>query len=138
MIVLDASFLVKLILSEEGSRKARDLTRLWIRKGEMLLTIDLALPEALNAVWKHALKIHDIDKGEAIEAVKDLLKLWTKLRIHSSKEIAEEAFKLALDEDITVYDALYIQLAKSTGAGLATFDKKIAEIAMKHNIITHP
>ncbi len=50
----------------------------------------------------------------------------------------EETSKPALDENITVYDALYVQLAKSTGAGLATLDEKIAEISAKHNIVTYP
>ncbi len=73
MIVLGVSFIVELVLSEEGSRKARDLARLWIRKGEALLTIDLALPETLNAVWKRALKIRDLYRGGALEVIRGLL-----------------------------------------------------------------
>ncbi len=137
MIVLDASFLVKLVLEEKGSDRARNLARSWARSGEVLATIDLALPEALNAVWKHSLKIGDLDRGEAIDSVRDLLKIWATLRVHSSKEVAEETFRLALEEDITVYDALYIQLAKSTRGGLATFDEKLSRIAAKHGIATY-
>ncbi|MCE4629610.1 MAG: type II toxin-antitoxin system VapC family toxin [Desulfurococcales archaeon] len=58
--------------------------------------------------------------------------------MYPSREIAEEAFKLALEEDITVYDALCIQLAKSLGAGLATFDEKLSRIAAKHRMAAYP
>ena len=51
---------------------------------------------------------------------------------------SEEALKLALKEGITAYDALYIQLAKSLRANLATFDKKLSKTAIKHGIATHP
>ena len=138
MIVLDASFLVKLVLDEEGSKKALNMARLWARSGEALATIDLALPEALNAIWKHTIKIGDLSRDEAADSVRDLLKVWGTLRVRSSKEVAEEAFLLALEEGVTVYDALYIQLAKSAGAGLATFDEKLSRIAAKHSITTYP
>ncbi len=138
MIVLDASFLVKLILEENGSDKARELVRSWAGSGEPLATIDLALPEALNAVWKHCRKIGDLDREKACEAMEDLLKIWSSLKIYSSEEFAEEAFKLAVEENITVYDSLYIQLARSTRSGLATFDDKLARIATKYAVTIHP
>ena len=138
MIVLDASFLVKLVLEENGSENARNLARSWAKGGETLATIDLALPEALNAIWKHSLRIGDLERDEAINSARDLLRVWATLRVYPSKEIAEEAFRLALKEDITVYDALYIQLAKSLRAGLATFDEKLSRIAAKHRIAAYP
>jgi predicted nucleic acid-binding protein len=138
LIVLDASFLVKLVLGEKGSEKARSLARSWAGSGEVLATMDLALPEALNAIWKHALKIGDLSRGEAINSVEDLLKIWAALKMYSSKDVAEEALRLALEEGITVYDALYIQLAKSTRAGLATFDEKLSRTAAKYGIAIYP
>ena len=138
MIVLDASFLVKLVLEEEDSGSARSLVGSWARRGEVLIAPDLALPEALNAVWKHASKIGDLSEKEAIDSVEDLLRLWATLKVYPSKDIALEAFKLALRENITVYDALYIQLSRSTGSALATFDVKLSKVAAKHGIVTYP
>jgi predicted nucleic acid-binding protein len=138
MIVLDASFLAKLVLEEKGSEKARRLVRLWAREGEILATIDLALPEALNVLWKHTKKIGDLDPDKAAESSEDLLKIWAKLKVYPSKEIAKEAIRLALEEEITIYDALYIQLAKTKRAALATFDKKEAAIAEKYEILSYP
>ncbi|MEM4971538.1 MAG: type II toxin-antitoxin system VapC family toxin [Sulfolobales archaeon] len=130
--MLDASFLVKLVLEERGSGEVRRLVRSWVRDREVMATIDLALPEALNAIWKHCLKVGDLGWEEAVRSVEDLLKLWSTLKVYSSREIAEEAFKLALEEGITVYGALYVQLAKSAGAGFATFDEKLLRVAAKH------
>jgi predicted nucleic acid-binding protein len=138
LIVLDASFLVKLVLEEEGSREARRLARSWAVNGESLVSVDLALPEALNAIWKHALKIQDLNREDAFDSVLDLLKIWSTIKVYSSTEIAEEAFNLALEENITVYDALYIQLAKTKRGSLATFDEKLSKIAEKHNIPIYP
>jgi len=56
----------------------------------------------------------------------------------SSEEVAREAFELAVEEDITVYDALYIQLARSMRASLATSDDKLAGIAIKYGLAIHP
>ncbi|MCE4611687.1 MAG: type II toxin-antitoxin system VapC family toxin [Desulfurococcales archaeon] len=137
-MVLDASFLVKLVLEEEGSESARALAKSWAIKGEVLGVPDLALPEALNAIWKHTSKIKDIGVEEALNSVKDLLRLWATMKVYSSKDLALEAFKLALKEDITVYDALYIHLARSTGSGLATFDEKLSNVAEKYGITTYP
>ena len=138
MIVLDASFLVKLVLEEEGSQKARELVRSWARGGEALITIDLALPEALNAIWKHALKVGDLSRDEAIESAEDLLKIWDTLRVYTSKNLAGSAFRLALEEGVTVYDALYIQLAQSTKSSLATFDKRLSRTALKRGVPVYP
>lgn len=138
MIVLDSSFLVKLVLEENDSAKARELARLWSATGDTLITLDIALPEALNAIWKHCLKIGDLTRSEALRATEDLLRVWKLLNIYSSRELAEEAFKLALEENITVYDALYIQLARSTRGSLATFDEKLSRIARKHGVATYP
>ena len=138
MIVLDASFLVKLVLGEEGSEKARNLTRSWAAGGEVLATLDLALPEALNALWKHSTKTGDLSPEETVNAAEDLLKVWATLRVYPAREVAIEALRLALEEKVTVYDALYIQLAKSTKAALATFDQKQYKTATKEGITAYP
>lgn len=138
MIILDASFIVKLVLQEENSSQTRELLRKWVLQGESFATVDLALPEALNAIWKHAAGIGDLSRGEAMQAAADLLKIGEKLRQYQSSLIAEEALKLALDEDITVYDALYLQLAKTYGGKLATYDKEMRRIAKKHGVRVYP
>lgn len=80
----------------------------------------------------------DLSREEAVSSVEDLLNLWSKLRVYSSKEVAEQAFKLALEENITVYDALYVQLTKSMRARLVSFDEKLNRVATRHGVATYP
>jgi len=138
LIILDASFIVKLVLQEENSSQTRVLLHNLILEGEHFATVDLALPEALNAIWKHATGIGDISREEALQAAVDLLKIWKKLKQYQSISMAEEALKLALKEEITVYDALYLQLAKTNGGKLATYDKEMRRIAKKHGVRLYP
>ena len=84
------------------------------------------------------MKIGDLGLEEAIDSAGDLLKIWVALRVYSSRGVADGAFRLALKEDITVYDALYIELARAIGAILATFDEKLSKVAAKHGVITYP
>jgi len=42
LIVLDSSFLVKLVLEENESSKAREMARSWSAIGEVLVTLDIA------------------------------------------------------------------------------------------------
>ena len=105
---------------------------------EILATVDIALPEVLNAIWKHVAKIGDLSYDDAGSAVEDLLRLWDLIKTYPSQRLVRDAFALAVSEGITVYDALYIQLAVLTAASLATFDSRMAQVASKHNIRVYP
>ena len=138
MIVLDASFIVKLVLEEEGSETAATLLKEWILGGETIKTVDIALPETLNALWKHHIIIRDLGQDSLREAVRDLLMLWDKLSYTHSSELADDALDIAVKHGITIYDALYLALAQRHSASLATFDKKLKTTANKLGIKTHP
>ena len=138
MIVLDASFLVKLVITEEGSDKARKLMRQWVSSGEHLVVTEQALLEALNAIWKHSVKTGEIGEREALEAAEDLMAIWSKLDVIPVSGTVHEAFRLAMEERITVYDAAYLSLAMSRNAGLATFDKKLSKAASRKKVMIIP
>lgn len=123
--VLDSSILVKLVVTEVGSKEARKLIKSLLGEGCSLYTVDLALAEGLNALWKHV-KLHgDLAEEEAGSTVQDLARIWDGLRVLTTRELSEEAVMIALGEGITVYDALYIGAAKRLGATLYTADEKL-------------
>ena len=138
MIILDASFIVKLVIEEPESTLAEKTLIDLLEQGEEASTIDIALAEALNALWKHHITIKDIDEKTLKEAIRDLLNLWTKLNILSTYELSLKAINIAITDNITIYDALYIAAAIKYRAGLATFDQKQREIAKKREIPIHP
>jgi predicted nucleic acid-binding protein len=99
--------------------------------GHTLHTVDIALPESLNAVWKHV-KIHrDLGVEEAKEIVKDLTKIYDKLKILTTREVCEQALLIALTHNVTAYDALYMAAAQRAKATLYTADQELHNEAEK-------
>jgi len=138
MIILDASFIVKLFVEEQGSDLAEACLSKLLELGEEISTVDIALAETLNALWKHCTMIRDLEEGDFREAVSDLLNFWLKLEVISTQDLALDAAQLALENRITVYDALYIVATIRQKAGLATFDKRLREEAERHMIPVYP
>ncbi len=130
-LVVDASALVKLVLEEEGSREARREFREAFIKGWEIHVPDIALPEALNALWKHHALLGDLGEEELREAVEDLLKLWRKLELHETSCLARKAVEIAAEHRVTVYDALYLALAIEMNATLLSFDENLRRTAGK-------
>jgi len=116
---------VKLVLAEPGSKEARATVTGFLREGFSPYTVDLALAESLNALWKHVRLHRDLEAGDAMSAVKDLTVIYDGLKVLTAREISEEAMDLALNKEITVYDSLYIAAARRLKATLYTADRKL-------------
>jgi len=128
---LDSNILIKLVVAERDSDKARVAVRKFLGKGCILYTVDIALSESLNAIWKHV-KIHkDLNPKDAKAAIKDLVEIYGKLKILTTRELCKEAFERALVSDMTVYDALYILAAEKLHGQLYTADSKLYDEARK-------
>ncbi|MEM2939887.1 MAG: type II toxin-antitoxin system VapC family toxin [Candidatus Bathyarchaeia archaeon] len=137
-IILDSNILVKLIVNEPGSSEVRKHIEALLEGGFNLSTIDLALPEALNALWKHAKLSGALDENETLNAAEDLIQIYSRLNIIESKMLYREALEMALNLNITVYDALYIAAARKSGAKLYTADRKLKDAASRYTIILEP
>jgi len=123
VIVIDASALVKLLLKEEGWEEVVDQLRLGA------LSLDLAVKEAANAIC-FRLKLRGLSLKDASELFKALKTLAGKaIKVEREEAYLDEAVEIALKHGVTVYDALYIALAKSSGLKLLTADKEQANIA---------
>ncbi|MEM2118438.1 MAG: type II toxin-antitoxin system VapC family toxin [Candidatus Bathyarchaeia archaeon] len=129
--MLDSNILVKLVTNEPNSKEARATITTLLKKGYTLHTVDIALAESLSALWKHA-KIHkDLKPEETKQAIQDLTRIYDKIDILTTREIAEETTDIALTQNITVYDALYIAATQKLNATLYTADQKLHNIANK-------
>ncbi len=124
--VLDANILVKLVTEEPHSKNVRRIVKELSLKAPPL-TVDIALSEALNAVWKHATVHKDLSYNEALGSGRDLKRIYERLNHVSAGEICIEALKYALDRNITIYDSLYVTLARSRGVPLVTCDSQLKE-----------
>jgi len=130
VIVIDASALAAFLRKEQGWKNLAKHIR-------NSVTVYLALKEVANALWKDYYVKKRLDK----DVVESLYKLMKKLAnvnviLESETKYLDEAFRIALENGITVYDALYISLAKARNLQLLTLDRKQREIAEKLGIKT--
>lgn len=123
-LVIDASVLIKFYVPEILSDRAE---RLLAKVGNMdidLLAPDLIYPEAGNKLWKKQ-RMKELTRSEVEEITDAILSL--PLKIEASKFLLPLAVELGTAYGTTVYDALYISLAKVYETTLITADRKLAE-----------
>jgi len=125
VIVIDASSIAKYVLKEDGWDKVE------IELREESLTIDQALKEVSNAIWKNAIILRNISIDDAIKRYQILIKMVKEgiLTVENESKYIDKAFNLALKEQVTVYDALYMVQALENKATLVTSDHNQAQIA---------
>jgi predicted nucleic acid-binding protein len=129
MIVIDASAVIKLIITEKDSDKARRAFNVLTEKGEPLLAPDIIFSEVMNGLWKHNVLLKDINKKQFDLARLSLYSVYDGLGISSQTELAEDAIKLAVDNRITFYDSLYAALSIKMRSPLFTFDNPLKDKA---------
>jgi len=126
---IDASALAKLLLKEEGWERVLEHLR------EGTVSIDLIVKEAANVVWRRTKG--DAERAEPmLEALKELTE--KTVRIEDERTHMDEAVRIAFSNNITIYDALYVSLAKTLKTPLITSDQRQAKIAEKLGIHTIP
>ena len=133
-LVIDASVLVKFFIPEILSEKAEELSDR-VTEGDLrLLAPDLIFAEVGNIIWKkHRRK--ELTRSEAEEIVDAIVSV--PLEIETSKALLPFAVDLGLAYGITVYDAIYVSLAKIHQTILVTADKKLVEIMGKTDFKKH-
>jgi predicted nucleic acid-binding protein len=130
VIVIDASTLAKFILKEEG----------WEEVAEQLkagtLSLDLVVKEVANAVWKR-FRQGAVSREEAKSMLNALKEIQERaIKIEEELTYLDGAAEIAFDRDITIYDSLYIALAKQKGLKLLTADEAQASVATAENVDT--
>ena len=126
VIVIDTSALVKYLLKEEGWREVSA----FLRKNREITSLELALIEGANAVWKRYRLYRDIN-FETAQRLLDYLHATREILIYENPiEYLPEGEKVALENGIPIYDALYIAQALKYGK-LATADERQGKIAEK-------
>ena len=126
-IVLDTSAAFEIVLFRPEREK------IWeeLSKANIVLAPDLFYSEAANVVWKmyrfEKKKLSDYEL--ALHSVINLID-----EFHSSESLWEKAFQLACETELTVYDCIYLQLARESKAKLFSMDKKLNRKALEIGI----
>ena len=101
---------------------------------EGCLTLDLAIKEVVNALWKRIVMGH-LDESYAKKVVRSFLESGI-VKVERQDQFLEEALSVAVRRKMTVYDSIFIVLAKKRGLPLLTSDREQAEVAEKEGVET--
>lgn len=119
MKVADSSFIAEALLRRKELFEAEDA----------LVTLDLALHETCNTIWKHQCLLKDLDDGAPYIAILYGLIESGRIRVlHPGPELMERAYSLAVKKMLPIYDVLFVALAQEMGLKLATFDQRQADL----------
>jgi predicted nucleic acid-binding protein len=123
--VIDSSALAKLLLKKEGWKRVEEIIV------EKPFTLDLAIKEVANAIWRRVVLLHDIDIEKVLTLLNHLLELKKVLRVEPQDQYIVQAFTIILENNIAVYDALFIAQAMIKKATSVTSDKRQFDVAQK-------
>jgi predicted nucleic acid-binding protein len=129
-VVLDASVAVEAAL---GGDADADAIEAWLGARRMMLVPDHFWPETANALLvRRRLPIDAVRLRLASIAAAGLE------RVPTTTRRLDEAVGLAHANRLSVYDALYLQVAIETDASLATHDKALARAADAEGVVLEP
>jgi len=120
-LVLDVSAVVKWFVEEEESNEMRKIRDLYL-KGKVAVYV----PSLLFVEFANALRfVKGLTLTDVVNAVKALNLL--RLNVVSDLDVLDRAVELAFKTGITVYDAIYVALAKITNSKLITYDTELLD-----------
>jgi predicted nucleic acid-binding protein len=116
--VADSSFIV------EGLLKRKELL-----EEDFLITVDLALYEVINSIWKHQFLLKDLNEGLAyITILYGLIEAGRIRVVRPAAELMQRGYSLAGKNRLSIYDSIFVALALELASELVTFDKRQAEL----------
>ncbi len=121
-VVIDASIVVKWFLEEEYSDKALKLRNDYVRGIISLAAPSLMIYEVLNA-----LKYSGVYSREELKETGISLNKYGFELFDLEDDFKELTIEIAVDNNMTIYDASYIALARKLGTVLYTADKELLE-----------
>ncbi|PIS28635.1 hypothetical protein COT42_07425 [Candidatus Saganbacteria bacterium CG08_land_8_20_14_0_20_45_16] len=122
MIILDASVILRWFIEEEQSDKARK-----IQDDYLVDKLDIAVPDLLLYEVANALRFNkSFEVDEIDQVLTSLSDLGIKV-LPINYALVGEAARLAYNYELTVYDAIYVELSLKLGAEFVTADQKLFE-----------
>lgn len=121
-VIQDSGVIAAIFFKDEASERAQSAV-----ENYSLITLDLAYVEVANVAWKRAVLFSE-PKELILKAMKSSSDFISgACEVIASKELLEEAFKIAVADKITIYDSLFIAASEREKAPLFTTDGKLHE-----------
>ncbi|MBD3189484.1 MAG: PIN domain-containing protein [Candidatus Heimdallarchaeota archaeon] len=118
--VIDASVVTKWYIEEKHSHFANR-----IREAYILGKISLIAPSLLNYEILNALKYSNLFNASDLNVVGESLEKYGIVLYSIEGKVRERMIELAVNHDLTIYDAAYLALALENRIQLLTADTKI-------------
>jgi len=119
-VVLDSSIIAAIFFKDaqiEMARKAIETSS--------LITVDLAAAETANVAWKK-ITFFDESRDTIIKALKRSIDfIYGACEVLQHKELLDDAFKIAIEDNITIYDAFFVAASDREKVTLLTTDRKL-------------
>ena len=126
-VCVDASFVIKLGLPEEGSNQVETLWREWRRQGREIVAPPLLCYE-ITSILCHAVYRRRITREEGLYILEHLLAF--PIRLLVPQDLHVKAWQMAISMgQPAAYDAHYLVLAQSLGCEFWTADKRLSQAA---------
>ncbi|MCX5845423.1 MAG: type II toxin-antitoxin system VapC family toxin [Deltaproteobacteria bacterium] len=127
-LVIDASVVIKVYIPEILSDKSEEVMSR-VADGELMLWApDLLYPETGNILWRKQ-RLHELTPAEVEEIVDAITYL--PIRIEQSRPVMPLAVSIAMHSGITVYDAMYVAVARIYETRMITADRKLVDALEK-------
>jgi len=130
-LIIDASVLVKFFVPEVLSSKAEQLLASVEEGSVRLFAPDLIYAEAGNILWKKR-RLKELTQSE-VGKITDLI-VSIPLKVETSKALFPLAIDLANAYEVTVYDALYLSMAKVYETQMMTADRRLFDLTAKTDL----
>ena len=125
--VLDTSAAIEIVLQREYS----GIFTPCITSADWVIAPTLYIAEVANVFWKYQ-KLVDYPFADCEKNIEQAIGLPDDFV--NERELYREAFKLACNVDHSVYDMLYLTVARRNNATLLTMDKKLIKTAQKCSV----
>jgi len=123
-LVVDTNVVIKTYIPEILSDRAASIF-IAVERNEISLAVpDLMYSEIGNILWKKH-RMQELTIAEIEEISREILSL--PLKVIPSKSILQLAIDVGIAYNITVYDAIYVSVAKIYDTKLITADKRLVD-----------
>lgn len=121
ILIPDASIIVKWFVKEEYSEKARKIKDQFMEGRVRLIAPNLLIYEATNALRFHP--IAKLPLRSIVSSVRALENM--SIATRPGLSTWQKAVEISLNEQISIYDAVYIAMAFTLDAKMVTADRKL-------------
>lgn len=121
-VTLDSGVIAAIFFKEKSSDRAEK-----VAESYELITLDLAVAEISNVAWKRVMFFNE-SKEVALKALKKSVDfIFSVCDVINSHEIIQDAFEIAIIDEITMYDSFFIAASEREMTPLLTTDRKLYE-----------